>query len=709
MTAKSLIYQFLDVRVEVSRFRALREGRALALEPKAIETLIFLLDRPGRLVEKDELLNGVWKESFVTPNAMTRIIAQLRRELGDDAKTPHIIQTVPTRGYVFLPEVRRHEEELPRALTGEAALTAVVSAARRVTRTLSGKLRPVVADEPDEFERAEIAASEAGEHAPGAKTNECSPAGSVTGERPPVVNGYAENNESLYTDFPEPAAPTPARPPSGFLRRSLFASFALIVIAAAAWAIAHWSSPRPVETRAIAVLPFRPLVAADRDESFEMGMTETLIVKLGALRQVQVRPFSAIRRYTQLDQDPLAAGRELRAEAVLDGSIQKVSNPNADRARVTVRLLRVADGEQLWGESFDQPIGDIFSVQDRIAEQVAGALRLALTGAEQRQLRHRETYDPDAYQLCLQGRYLLQKRTPDGFKKAATYFQQAVERDPRYGTAYLGLAACHSLPAIFGALPPRVAMPRAEELATRALQLDDSLAEAYIILASVRAQYRWDWAGAERELALAEGLNANLPDVYHYRALVWAAQGRMNESRAELKHALQLDSDSPILATAESWLAYLARDYSQAISAGQSLIDRWPNFYLAYLNTGQAYLAQGSPAEALPLLIKARALAGENIASSGRLGQAYARSGRQNEARRLLAALRRNEGGVYGAAWIHLGLGERDAALACLSQAVDDRAAEVIYLRADPIYDDLRADARFTELLKRIGLPASKP
>jgi tetratricopeptide (TPR) repeat protein len=363
----------------------------------------------------------------------------------------------------------------------------------------------------------------------------------------------------------------------------------------------------------------------------------------------------------------------------------------------------------LWAESFDQPLGDIFSVQDTIAEQVAGALRLALTGAEQRQLRHRETHDPDAYQLCLQGRYLLQKRTPEGFKKAATYFQQAVERDPRYGTAYLGLAACHSLPAIFGALPPRVAMPKAEELATRALQLDDSLAEAHIILASVRAQYGWDWAGAERELALAEKLNANLPDVYHYRALVWAAQGRVNEARAEIKHALQLDSDSPVLAAAESWLAYLARDYSQAVSAGQKLINRWPNFYLAYLNTGQAYLAQGGLAEALQLLARARALGGENAAVSGRLGQAYAKSGRQTEARQLLAALRENEGGVYGAAWIHLALGARDTALAFLSQAVDDRAAEVIYLYADPIYDELRADSRFTELLKRIGLPAGKP
>ena len=704
MIVKSLIYQFLDVRVEVSRFRALRAGRTLALEPKAIETLIFMLERPGRLIEKDELLNGVWKESFVTPNAMTRIIAQLRRELGDDAKTPHIIQTVPTRGYVFLPEVRRHEEELPRALTGAAALTEVVSAARRVTRTLSGKLRPVTVDEPDEFERAEVAFSNMSECAPGVKTNEHSPVGVETDEYPPVVDGGAENNKSPATDFPEPAAPTLSSQPISFLRRSLVA-FALIVIAAAAWAIAHWFSSKPVEPRVIAVLPFKPLVADDRDESFEMGVTETLIAKLGALRQVQVRPFSAVRRYTQLEQDPLAAGRELRAEAVLDGSIQN----DADRARVTVRLLRVADGAQLWAESFDQPLDDIFSVQDTIAEQVAGALRLALTGAEQRQLRHRETHDPDAYQLCLQGRYLLQKRTPDGFKKAATYFQQAVERDPRYGTAYLGLAACHSLPAIFGALPPRVAMPKAEELATRALQFDDSLAEAHIILASVRAQYRWDWAGAERELALAEKLNANLPDVYHYRALVWAAQGRVNEARAEIKHALQLDSDSPILAAAESWLAYLARDYSQAVSAGHKLINRWPNFYLAYLNTGQAYLAQGGLAEALPLLARARALGGENTAVSGRLGQAYAKSGRQTEARQLLAALRENEGGVYGAAWIHLALGARDTALAFLSQAVDDRAAEVIYLYADPIYDELRADARFTELLKRIGLPSGKP
>ena len=708
MTVKSLIYQFLDVRVEVSRFRALRAGRALSLEPKAIETLIFLLDRPGRLVEKDELLNGVWKESFVTPNAMTRIIAQLRRELGDDAKTPHIIQTVPTRGYVFLPEVRRHEEELPRALTGDAALSAVVNAARRVTRTLSGKLRPVAPDEPDEFERAEIASSDTSEYAPVVKTNEYSTAGVETNEYQAIVVD-AENKEFLAKDFPEPAAPSLSPQPNSFLRRSLFVAFGLIVVAASAWVITHWSSSKPVEPRVIAVLPFKPLVAAGRDESFEMGMAETLIAKLGALRQVQIRPFSAVRRYTQLDQDPLAAGRELRAEAVLDGSIQKVSNPNADRARVTVRLLRVADGAQLWTESFDQPLGDIFSVQDKIAEQVAGALRLALTGAEQRQLRHRETYDPDAYQLCLQGRYQLQKRTPDGFKKAANYFQQAVEKDPRYGTAYLGLAACHSLPAIFGALPPRVAMPKAEELATRALQLDDSLAEAHIILASVRAQYGWDWAGAERELALAESLNANLPDVYHYRSLVLAAQGRLNDARAELKHALQIDSDSPVLAAAESWLAYLARDYSQAVSAGRKLIDRWPNFYLAHLNTGQAYLAQGLLAEALPMLDKARALVGENAAVFGRLGQAYARSGRQKEARQLLAALRQNEGGIFGAAWIHLGLGARDAALACLSQAVDDRAAEVIYLHADPIYDELRADARFTELLKRIGLPASKP
>jgi len=369
-----------------------------------------------------------------------------------------------------------------------------------------------------------------------------------------------------------------------------------------------------------------------------------------------------------------------------------------------VRLVRVADGAQLWTESFDQPLGDLFHVQDTIAGRVAEAIKLRLTGEEQQQLAKRYTHSIEAYQFYLQGRLQWQKRTPEGFKRAIELLQQALDQDPNYALAYSGIASSYSLLALYGFWPPRSAMPKAEEMARRALSLDESLAEAHTALAVVRAQYDWNWSAAERELRRALELNPSLPEARHYYALGLAAHERFADARAELQRARQLDPTSANIAAAESWLACLARDYDGATALARTVVAQSPDFFPGQQSLGVALLAKGLAEQALPYLQRSQALSGSSPLAAGRLGYAYARAGKTAEAQGLLVELKESPNREFAVAWVYLGLGDKDAALSWLEKAVAERAGEMIYLKVDPLYYTLRDAPRFNELLRRVNL-----
>ena len=249
----------------------------------------------------------------------------------------------------------------------------------------------------------------------------------------------------------------------------------------------------------IAVLPFKPLLAEGRDASLELGMTDSLIMKLGSLRQVTVRPLSAVRGYTDLAQDAVKAGKELRVESVLDGHIQRLQN----RIRVTVSLRRVRDGQQLWADQFDEPWTNIFVAQDLVSQRVAEALALTLTGEEQRQLAKRYTENPEAYEAYVRGRYFWNTRTAEGYGKAVEDFQRAIRIDPGYSLAFSGLADAYNLLGSYGAMPMREAKERAKAAAQKAVDLDDQVAEAHTSLGAIIAGSDWEWAKAERHFLRA--------------------------------------------------------------------------------------------------------------------------------------------------------------------------------------------------------------
>ena len=307
------------------------------------------------------------------------------------------------------------------------------------------------------------------------------------------------------------------------------------------------SSPGPPGAiKSMAVLPFKPLVAGNRNEALEMGMADTLIFRLSSIKGIVVRPISAVRRYADINQDALAAGREQQVDAVLDSSIQMAG----EKIRVTARLMRVADGTVLWTGKSDEQFADLFTVQDAIAEKLAASLALEVTDEERQRLTRRYTDNTEAYQLYLRGRYFWNKRTPESLQKGIEYFRQAIEKDPAYALAYAGLADSYTVLPTWTRLPARDTLPRARAAAETALKLDDSLAEAHTSLGRINLS-SGNWQDAEAAFKRAIELNPHLETAHQWRAVNLAAMGRLNEAVAEIHRALELDPLSlPIISDA---------------------------------------------------------------------------------------------------------------------------------------------------------------
>jgi len=461
-------------------------------------------------------------------------------------------------------------------------------------------------------------------------------------------------------------------------------------------------SPRPIKS--IAVLPFKSVVARDRDESLELGMADTLITRLSNIRQIIVRPLSAVRRYTSLEQDAVAAGHELKVDFVLDGSIQYVG----DRIRVTVRFVQVDGSQTVWSKTLDEKLTDILVVQDSISEQVAGALAVTLTGEEKLRLAKRYTQSPEAYHLYLKGRYFWNKGTEEGLRKAIEVFQVALDRDPNYTLAYTGLADAYALLGVYGVIPMKESHPKAREAATRALELDEKLSEAHASLAGVLIDYYWDWAEAERRLKRALELNPNYATAHSMYANYLTAAGRFAEAIDEARHAQQLDPISPTSSLALATTYYWARQYDQAIKRSQDILELDPNFVPARVNLGFAYVQKKMYEEGISEFQKARTLLGGNPAMVGLVGYAHAMAGQRDEARTVLVELdglsKQRNVSPFTRAQIHAALGENDRALESLEKAYEDRVWLMGLLNVDPTFDNLRSDPRFIDLLRRIGV-----
>ncbi|MGH9934631.1 MAG: winged helix-turn-helix domain-containing protein, partial [Blastocatellia bacterium] len=383
----------------------------------------------------------------------------------------------------------------------------------------------------------------------------------------------------------------------------------------------------------IAVLPFRSLGADGSDDYLGLGMADALITRLSNIRRLVVRPTSAVRKYTGPAQDAQAVARDLMVESVLEGSFRR----SGERIRVTVQLISPHASAPLWAEKFDEQFTDIFAVEDSISAQVALSLLQQLSGEEERRLAKRQTANAEAYRLYLKGRYFWNKRTEAGLRKGIEYFQQALEIDPHYALAWAGIADSYLLGA--NTQTPREAMPKAKAAALRALELDDTLAEAHASLARIRMFFDWDWAGAESEFTRALELNPNYTTARQWFANYLIAMGRAPEAIAQINLAQELDPLSLIINTARGWIYYFARQYDQALEQYQRVLEMDSSFVMAQREIGMIYERKGMYAEAIAATHQAISLSGENAIVLCLLGRFYAAAGQRDEAEQVIARL----------------------------------------------------------------------
>jgi eukaryotic-like serine/threonine-protein kinase len=504
-----------------------------------------------------------------------------------------------------------------------------------------------------------------------------------------------------------PAASSAEYLVSGIKEHKLATSLAVLVLLIGVVGLSAYLHTRNTEVaiESIAVLPF---VNQNRDPDSEYlsdGLTESIINSLTQLPNLRVIPSSSAFHYKAKEIDPLTAGKELGVRAILTGRILQ----RGDNLTISTALIDVRDNKQLWGEQYNEQVSDLLSVQREIAQQITGNLRLKLTGEQQTKVAKHYTDNPEAYQLYLKGRFYWNKRNADALKKSIEYFNQAIERDPNYALAYSGLADAYNLIPNYNAGSPQEYFPKAKAAAKRALELDDTLAEAHTSLASELFIYDWNVGESTREFQRAIELNPNYATAHHwYSDGPLLTAGRFDQALAEMKRAQELDPLSLII-NAEVGVTYLnARQYDKAIEQLRKTIEMEQGFYFAHWMLGVAYEMKGDIQDALAEYQTARRL-GDDPSMLGLIGHAYAMSGKRDEALKTLDQLneiaKQRFVPTYSFVLIYAGLGDKDEAFRWLEKGYQARDTEMTQLKIDPLLDGLRSDPRFTDLERRVGLP----
>ncbi len=459
--------------------------------------------------------------------------------------------------------------------------------------------------------------------------------------------------------------------------------------------------------KSLAVLPFQPLVGGDRDPSLELGMADTLIARLSSIGDMIVRPISSVRKYTDLAQDALTAGRELEVDSVLEGSLQRQGN----KIRVTVRLLNVSTGASLWAGTFDEELTDIFALQDAISERVARALALKLSREDKTRLVKHHTENTEAYQLYLKGRYYWWKTSPEEFAKSRDYFHRAVDADPSYALGYCGLNSYYGYGAAWGMLPADEAWPKAEWAITKALELDDTLAEGHLGLAALKMVFYLDWQCTEKHAKRAIELNPQFSEVHYMYSFYLVVMRRWDEAIAEAKRALACDPFSVRISQHLGNTFYNARRYAEAIRQYQQTLELDLHNASVHESLGDGYERQGRSQEAIEGWRRAAELSADSelsaILNATDAKRGFASAVRAIAAKNLERLAGRTKGGYVPAinfARAYLRMGDKEQALQWLKTACEERNVHSLTIGSDPLYDPLRTDRRFIKLLQRMKL-----
>lgn len=652
MLTDQTFYRFDDVTVDCKDFRVLKGVQKIDLTPRAFDVLLFLLKNCGRVVEKQEIFDQVWKRTFVGDNALTKIIKEIRRALDDDASNPRYIETVPKRGYRFIAD-------------------------------LSEPLTPLLPE--GAWPEAEVVGA----------------AGGSNKSQEPTVESHEPEKENQQPKAKDPSRKMPL---------VLLAGIIAVVLGATAFFYYFTSgdvsnqqtSSSPIDS--IAVLPFENVSQDPITEYLSDGITESLINRLSLLSNLKVMSRSSIVQYKGKKQEAKKVGSKLNVRAVLSGSVKQVG----DQIVITVRLDDTQSDRHIWGEQYIRKFSDILNLQREITLEVSNNLRTRLTGADEQKLAKSYTTNPESYLLYLKGRFYWNKRTGEAIKKSIEYFNQAIEKDPNFALAYVGLADSYVVPA--NPLPPGEKMPKAKAAAMRALELDDTMAEAHTALARTLTIYDWDWIGAEKEFKRAIVLNPRYAVAHEWYGTYFEMLGRYDESIAERKRAQELDPLSLIINFELGTAFYYGRDYDRAIEQFQKTLELDPNFPPVYPFLAAAYEQKGLYDQAVAGFQKGITQRGgtEWSFSKSGLGHIYAVTGKNREARTVLDELKQLSQKEYvpadGIALIYAGLGDKEAAFAWLEKAYEEHAFKMAFLKVEPRWDNLRADPRYADLLRRIGL-----
>jgi DNA-binding winged helix-turn-helix (wHTH) protein/TolB-like protein/Tfp pilus assembly protein PilF len=626
------IYEFADFRIDAAKRLLFKgENEIVPLMPKAFETLLYLVQNSGKVIEKDELMAAVWSDTIVEENNLTQNISALRRVFGEKPGEHRFIVTVPGRGYKFVPEVREFAEEKRRR-----------------------------------------------------------------GEEEKGRNGETAKIES-ESSFANPENAANRRPRRIWLAAVVIGGFFALGLAGYYFWRGNLKTAGDASIRSVAVLPFKPLIPENRNEALEFGMTDTLISKLSG-GEIIVRPLTAVRRYNSLEQDSLAAGRELGTEAVLDGTIQTAG----DRVRVSAVLFRIADGKQLWAGQFDEKFTDIFAVQDSISERVAAALKNRFGGA----LKKHSTSSVEAYQLYMKGRYHALNLTRAETDKGIEYFRQAIEIDPNYALAYVGLADAYLPMALTSEVPSAEVIPKAKAAALRALEIDETLAEAHVSLGMISFWYDWDWQTAEKQYLRALEHDPNSAEAHFGYAHLLSNTGRHEKALSEIKLSRELNPVSLRTNALEGQILFFAGKSDEALDSLKKTIDLAPNFWLSELFISRVYTEKAMHPEAVAAARQAAEISGNSLSDAYRV-YALARWGETDEARAVLGELlnlsQRHYVPPYGLAVAYNGLGEKDKALDYLEKGLAEKDLRMVFLKVEPFWDNLRREPRFIALMRQMN------
>ena len=605
-------YEFGPYRLQVSSRQLLRNGAPVSLTPKAFDTLLVLVERRDRVVEKAELMQLVWPDSFVEEANLSQTIFVLRKTLGDAPDGRPYIDTVPRRGYRFAPGTRDEIVESP--VTPGAALAS-----------------------------------------------------------------------RLQTPW-------------------MVASVALVVLLALAGTVLmrSWSGEAN-RIESLVVLPFADLSKGAGSDTLVDSLTDALTTKLGQVGALRVISRTSAITYRNTNKTVPQIGRELNVDAVVEGTVQRVG----ERVRLNLKLIHAPTDRTVWAQSYEQGVPDALDLHNDMARAIISRTSVSLTEVERTRLAATTRVSPKVYEAYLKGRYFWTRRSEPDMRQALASFEEAIRLDHAYAPAYAGLADSYAIYGSYGwKLSGGNPWLRAVEAAEKAIALDEGLADGHTSRARIALNYELDWARTGAGYRRALELNPGYANAHHWYGYYLLLTGRLEDGEKEIRRALELDPLSPIFNANVGMAYYFGRRFDEAIAHWQKALEMHRNYPLLYGYLATAYIGKGLYADAVAMVQQSNALSGAGAREIGLLAHIYGRMGRVTDARALVAKLLPDgDQAAYDIALAYVGMGDAGRAFEWMARSVDTRMGSFNELNADPIFDALRPDPRFTTLLRSMRFP----